>query len=51
MTLTEDRIRNVLANQAAAMRVPEANSSDEFARVIERPVPRYRPRLLMPWSE
>ena len=47
MTLTEDRIRNVLANQAAAMRVPEVTSSDEFAKVIELPTPHRRPRLLV----
>ena len=47
MTLTEDRIRNVLANQAAAMRVPEASSSDEYARVIELPTRRRRSRLLV----
>jgi hypothetical protein len=47
MTLTEDRIRNVLENQAAAMRVPESTSSDEYARVIESPAPHRRPRLLV----
>ena len=47
MTITEDRIRNVLANQAAAMRVPEASLSDEFARVIEMPAPHRRSRLLL----
>jgi hypothetical protein len=47
MTITEDRVRGVLASQAAAMRVPEATSSDEFARVIELATPRHRPRLLM----
>jgi hypothetical protein len=47
MTITEDRVRNVLANQAAAMRVPEATSSDQFARVIELPTPHRRHRVLM----
>ena len=47
MTITEDRIRNVLANQAAAMRVPEATSADDFARVIELPTPHRRPRVLV----
>lgn len=47
MTITEDRIRNVLTNQAACMRVPEATSSDEFARVIELQTRRHRPRALM----
>jgi hypothetical protein len=47
MTITEDRVRNVLANQAAAMRVPDTNSSDQFARVIEMPTPHRRPRVLV----
>lgn len=47
MTITEDRIRNVLANQADAMRVPERIASDEFAKVVEFPTPRRHPRLLI----
>jgi hypothetical protein len=47
MTVTEDRVRTVLANQAAAMRVPDGTSSDEFARVINLPTRPHRPRALM----
>jgi hypothetical protein len=47
MTVTEDRIRDVLANQAAAMYVPEAHSDEQLARVTQLPIAPRHSRLLM----
>jgi hypothetical protein len=47
MTVLEDRIRNVLADQAAAMHVPDAGPAEPAARVTELPASSRRPRLLV----
>jgi hypothetical protein len=47
MTVTEDRIRDVLANQAAAMHVPDARPDEQLARVTQLPTTPRRSRLLM----
>jgi hypothetical protein len=47
MTMLEDRIRTVLASQAAAMDAPDTGPVEQLARVTELPMARRRPRLLM----
>jgi hypothetical protein len=47
MTVLEDRIRNVMANQVEAMHVPDATPDEQLARVVALPTARRRPRLLV----
>ncbi len=47
MTVVEDRIRKVLASQAAAMRVPDASPREQLVQVTELPTSRRRSRLIM----
>jgi hypothetical protein len=47
MTVIEDRVRNVLANQATAMHVPQPHTDEQLARVVQLPTTPRRSRLLM----
>jgi hypothetical protein len=47
MTVIEDRIRNVLSSQSAAMSLPEATPDEQFARVTPLPTPPRRSRMLI----
>jgi hypothetical protein len=47
MTVLEDRISNVLANQAEAMAVPEVRPHEQMARVVELQGPPRRSRVLV----
>jgi hypothetical protein len=47
MTMLEDRVRSVLASQAAAMEAPDTGPVEQLARVTELPPSPRRPRVLL----